>query len=335
MKLPLGERMVGDGEPCFIVAEIGENHIGDVGMACALVEQAGRAGADAVKFQTVTAGELHSPSSPGYKRRSRAELPLADYPKVMDAAKANDVIFFATPFDEPSADFLDDLGVPFFKIGSGELTHHALLRHVAKKGKPMVISTGMGEQEWIHNAVRVVKDAGNDQIIIAHCVSVYPAPAHLANVRAVPSLRESLGVLTGFSDHTMSNWVPTAAVALGACYLEKHFSLSRALPEGDNDMSSEPDEFQAMVEGIREVEASLGTGQRSLLPEEKDLEKIARRSVYARRSIEIGETIEQSMLAVRRPLSEIPADQIDRVVGAKAKANIAPDEPVRWADLAE
>jgi sialic acid synthase SpsE len=126
-----------------------------------------------------------------------------------------------------------------------------------------------------------------------------------------------------------------AAVALGGCYVEKHFSLSRALPEGDNDISNEPGEFKAMVEGIREVEASLGTGMRSVLPEEADLVKLARRGVYARYAIQSGQRIEQSMLAVRRPLSDIPADQIDRVVGRTATADIAPEEPVRWADIAE
>jgi N-acetylneuraminate synthase/N,N'-diacetyllegionaminate synthase len=335
MDISVGTRIVGDGQPCLIVAEAGENHVNNVDIACALIEQAALAGADAIKFQTHVAEELYNPSTPNYARRVEHELPFHHYSTMLDVARANDIILFSTPFDEPSADFLDELGVDLFKIGSGELTHFAMLRHIAKLGKPMVISTGMGEQQWIENAVRVVKDAGNDQIVIAHCVSVYPAPVHLSNVRAVPALRDNLGVLTGLSDHTMSSSAAMAAVALGACYIEKHFALSRALPEGDNDMSNEPGEFKAMVEGIREVEASLGTGERSLLPEEADLVKIARRGVYARFGIQSGQRIEGSMLAVRRPLSEIAADQIDRVVGATAKTDIAPEQPVRWADIAE
>ncbi len=330
MNISVGGRVVGDREPCFIVAEAGENHINNADIACALIEQAALAGADAIKFQTHTAGELYNPSTPNYARRVEHELPWRHYTRMLDVARANNILMFSTPFDEPSADFLDDLGVDLFKIGSGELTHLSMLRHIAKLGKPMVISTGMGDQEWIENALRAVKDAGNDQIIITQCTSVYPSPVHLANVRVVPALRESLGVLAGFSDHTMSGSAAMAAVALGACYIEKHFGFSRALPEGDNDMSNEPGEFKAMVEGIREVEASLGTAERSVLPEEADMVNIARRGVYARVSIGSGQRIAQSMLAVRRPLSEIPADQIDRVVGATAKADIEPEEPVRW-----
>ena len=335
MNVSIGGRIVGDGEPCLIVAEAGENHVKNVDVACALIEQAALAGADAIKFQTHTAEELYNPSTPRYAHRVEEELPFHHYSRMKEVADASGIIMFSTPFDEPSADFLHQLGAPLFKIGSGELTHHAMLRHVAKLGKPLVVSTGMGELEWIDNALRVVKEAGNEQIIIAHCVSVYPAPVDLANVRAVPALRERLGVLTGFSDHTMSGSAAMAAVALGACYVEKHFSLSRWLPEGDNDMSNEPGEFKAMVEGIREVEASLGTGERSVLPEERDLVKIARRGIYARAPIRSGQRIEQPMLAVRRPLSEIPADEIDRVVGRTAAADIAEEEPVRWTDLAD
>jgi len=335
MKISLGGRLVGDGEPCLIVAEIGENYNGDADIACAMIQQASLAGADAVKFQTITAEELFNPSSPRYARRKRVELDLLHYPRLLETARTNKVIFFSTPFDEPSADFLDGLGVPFFKIGSGELTHHALLRHVARKGKPMVVSTGMSQQEQIDAAVRVVKDAGNDQIIIAHCISVYPAAPGMANVRAVPALRERLGVLTGFSDHTISSSAAMAAVALGACYVEKHFTISRALPEGDNDMSVEPQEFKALAQGIREVESALGTGHRLLLPEERALVQAARRAIYARVAIPSGQMIKPDMLAVRRPYSEIPADQIDLVVGRTARVDIAAEEALRWDQIAK
>jgi N-acetylneuraminate synthase/N,N'-diacetyllegionaminate synthase len=235
--------------------------------------------------------------------------------------------------DEISADFLDELGIPFFKIGSGDLTHRALLRHIARKGKPMIISTGAAEQQWIEDAIKVVKDTGNDQIIITHCTSVYPAPVSLANVRAVPKLREQFDLLIGFSDHTMSAAAPMAAVALGACLVEKHFTLSRALPEGDNDMSLEPTEFKAMVEGIREVEGALGSDQISVLPEEEFVVPLMRRGVYARSDIKRGQKIEPGVLAVRRPLSEIPADQIDKVIGQTAKVDIPAEAGLRATGL--
>lgn len=334
MKVSVGGRLVGDGEPCFIVAEAGENHVSNVEIAVALIRQAAQAGADAIKFQTHVAEELYNPSSPKYAHRVEVELPFSHYKRLMEEAKAQNIVMFSTPFDEPSTDFLDGLGVPLFKAGSGELTHHSFLRHMARKGKPLAISTGMATQEEIDAAVRVVKETGNDQIIIAHCVSVYPSPVKLSNVRAVPALRKRLGVLTGFSDHTMSSSAAMAAVALGSCYIEKHFGLSRALPEGDNDISLEPDEFKAMVQGIREVEAALGTGKRSLLSEEKDLVKIAHRSVYARKPIRKGAVIKVNMIAVRRPLSEIPADRIDDVLGKKAKADIEAEQPLSWEMLA-
>ena len=334
MKISMAGRLVGDGEPCLIVAEACENSNGNVDIACAQIQQAALAGADAVKLQTMRREEIYNPSHPRYAQRPLVEMPLADYPRLMETAKANNLIFFSTPMDEISADFLDDLGVPFFKIGSGDLTHHRLLRHIARKGKPIIISTGAAEQDWIEAAVRVVKDAGNDQIIVTHCTSVYPAPVGLANVRAVPKLREQLNLLVGFSDHTMSTAAPMAAVALGACLVEKHFTLSRALPEGDNDMSFEPHAFKALVGGTRGVEAALGTGPRSVLPEEEPVLAVMRRGLYARSAIQKGQKIESGMLAVRRPLSDIPADQIDRVVGQSAKVDIPAEAGLRWEQLA-
>ncbi len=335
MRISLGGRMVGDGEPCLIVAEIGENPLGNVDLACSHIEQAALAGADAVKFQTSRPDELFNPSGDDYAENARVEMTLSDYPRLVETARANDVIFFSTPFDEPSADFLDELGVPFFKIGSGELTHHSFLRHVASKGKPMIVSTGVANQELIDAAVRAIRDTGNDQVVVAHCVSVYPAPVQIANVRAVPALREHLGLLVGYSDHTLPSATALAAVALGACYVEKHFTLSRALPEGDNFMSAEPQEFKAMVHGIREVEAALGTSSRSILPEEEQIFPLMRRGIYARTAIPRGQSIERGMLAVRRPLSEIPAHQLDKIVGMAATADIAPEEALRWDQLSE
>ena len=315
------------------MAEIGENPLGDPEMATAFIRAAAEAGADAVKFQTTTMDELYNPSDPDYQASEQVELPRDAYGQLVEVAEECGVAIFSTPFDEPSADFLDEVGMPWFKVGSGELTHHALLRHVARKGKPMVLSTGMAERPWIEAAVRVIREAGNDQLIVAHCVSMYPAPLEAANVRAIPALRESLGVLVGFSDHIMAPHASIAAVALGACYVEKHFTLSRTLPEGDNGMSIEPSELRELVEGIRAVEAALGVEARSVAKGEASMIGVARRSVYARRSIRRGESIDAAMLAVRRPLSAIPADQLDLVVGRTAKVEIAAEQPLQWEHL--
>lgn len=335
MNINLGGRQVGDGQPCLVVAEIGENHMVNIEVACSLIKQAAIAGADAVKFQTASPEELYNPSDPDIKECASAELARVHYPRAIECARENNLIFFSTPFDEPSVDFLDGLDVPFFKIGSGELTHHGLLRYVAKKGKPVVLSTGMADLDSIIAAVNVVKDVGNDQIIATHCVSIYPAPVELANVSAIPSLREHLDTLIGWSDHTMTSSASLAAVALGACYVEKHITLSRALPEGDNAMSYEPGEFKSMVRLIREVEASLGTSTRQVLKQEEDLLDVARRGVYARITIPAGQKIQPSMLAVRRPLGPIPADQFDRVINMRSKVNINAEQPIQWEHLSD
>jgi N,N'-diacetyllegionaminate synthase len=333
MNLTIGNRLVGDGEPCFIVAEIGENYVGNPDVACALIKAAAESGADGVKIQTITAEELYNPSSPGYARRKQNEMDLAHFPQLVEAAQEHNIILFSTPFDELSADFLDGMSMPVFKIGSGELTHHSFLRHVAQKGKPIVVSTGMAEQSWIDTAIEVVTETGNNQVIVTHCVSSYPAGVELANVNAIPALRERLGILTGYSDHTMTSAAAFASVALGSCYLEKHFTLSRTYPGADNSMSAEPGEFQAMVAGIREVEAALGKKERTVLPAEEFLIPLARRGIYARRDINSGERLEASMLAVRRPLSAIPANDMDAVIGKVAAQNIPAEEGLTWEQI--
>jgi len=334
MNISVRGRSIGDSQPCFIVAEACENSNGDVDIACAQIEQAALAGADAVKFQTIDKDELFNPSDPRHARRLNVEMSLSDYPRLVETAETNNIVLFSTPFDEVSADFLDEIGAPCFKIGSGELTHHSFLRHVALKGKPVIISTGASEQAWIKDAITVLKDTGNDQIIITHCTSIYPAPVDLANIRAIPTLREQFDVLVGFSDHTMSTAAPMAAVALGACLVEKHFTLSRALPEGDNEMSFEPKEFKTLVKSIREVETSLGTGDLTVLPQEEQILSVMRRGVYARSNINRGQKIEAEVLAVRRPLSEISADQIGLVIGQTAIVDIPAEAGLSWEYLA-
>lgn len=333
MNFVIKDRLIGDGAPCCIVAEIGLNHNGDSGLARTILEQAALAGADAVKLQTINAEELYGPSHPRFDICRRLQLTENDYKSLARRAEELKVIFFSTPFDERSADFLDDLGVPLFKIGSGDLTHHALLRHVARKGKPIVVSTGMASMDQIDRARQVILDAGNEQVILLHCVSIYPAPVEKANVRAVQTLRRTFNTLVGLSDHTLSAAPAVAAVALGACMIEKHFTVSRALPEGDNDISLEPAELKRLVQDIRDVEASLGTGCRTVLPEEEPLIPKVRRGIYARVAIRRGERISGANIAVRRPVDEIPAEQIDHLLGRRATVEIPAGAAIRWEQI--
>lgn len=333
MRLSIGSRPVGDGAPCFIVAEAGQCHLGSAEMATLLVEQAAAAGADAIKFQTIKTEELYDRSAKRFEICKRQELSRATYEALMSKAQERGILLFSTPFDEWSADLLEEVGVPAFKIGSGELTHHAFLWHVARKGKPVILSTGMADFGAIGSALQVVRGTGNTQVILLHCVSLYPTPPEKANVRVIPNLRRTFDVLVGFSDHTTSASASLAAVALGACVIEKHFTLSRLLPGADHAISMEPGQLRSLVESIREVEAALGTGEKVVLPEERNLIALARRGVYARRAIARGEKIEEAMIVVRRPLSEIAASEKAKVIGCIAGTDIAEGEPLTWIKL--
>lgn len=330
-----GPRVVGEGAPCLIVAEAGQNYNADPEIALALVREAARAGADAVKFQTIQAEELYGPGHPRFAICRGNQLSREVYGRMFRVAREAGIVCFSTPFDERSADLLEELGAPGFKVGSGELTHVALLRHLAGKGKPLFVSTGMADLTQIDTAVKTIREAGNEEIVLMHCVSMYPTPPAKANVRAIQVLKQRFRTLVGFSDHTLSHSAALAAVALGACVVEKHFTLSRALPGADHAMSIEPRELKALVQGIREVEAAMGTGERSVLPEEQELVAVARRGIYARVPIAKGKSISRETLVVRRPHSEITADQIDRVIGCTAKVNISAGEPLRWDQLSE
>lgn len=333
--LSVGDRRIGPGHPCFIVAEIGMNHVGDPDVARAFIDEAGGCGVDAVKFQTIDPGEMYPPDHPRFKVMQRRAWRPEVYADLMEHARKKGMVFFSTPFDGPSADLLEGVGVPLFKVGSGELTHLAFLRHLARKGRPIVLSTGVAGLPEIEYAVRTILETGNGQLALLHCVSMYPTPVEKANVRALLTLRERFHLPVGVSDHTLSAPAALAAVALGACIVEKHFSLSRTLPDGDNDISFVPSEMTALVQAVREVEAALGTGEKAVLPEEEGLRPKIRRGLYARRDIAQGEILQPDMVLARRPGAEIPAEAFDRVVGRTAEKDIDAQAPLRWADLSE
>ena len=340
-------REICDENPPYIIAEVSANHNGSIQRAIDTIKAAKESGVDAVKIQTYTPDTMtlkcNKPDfyiSKGlwsgkqlYDLYEEAYTPYEWHIELFQHAKEVGITIFSTPFDEVSADFLENLGVAFFKIGSGELTHYNLLRHVAKKGKPIIISTGMADLNTIKYAIEVVREAGNDQIIVTHCVSVYPAPPELANIRAIPRLKEELDTLVGWSDHTMTDSAAAAAVALGACYVERHITLSRAIPEGDNAMSTEPGEFTQLVHVIRETEKVLGTDNRTILAEESIGVESFRRGLYVRSNIIKGQCIDASMIAVRRPNVGIGADSVDSVINRHVNVDLVPEQPIQWEHL--
>jgi N,N'-diacetyllegionaminate synthase len=325
----IGTRDVGPGRPCFIIAEAGVNHDGDVARAHQLVDLAADAGADAVKFQTFEPDKLaaadaamaaYQVANTG-KRESQADmlrrlvLPHEAHRALQRHAEDRGLVFLSTPFDEASADFLEELGVPAFKIGSGELTNHRLLAHVAKKGRPMLISTGMADLAEVLDAVGVVQRAGCSEAAVFHCVTSYPALPSDANLRAMDTLRSALGVPVGWSDHTPGVTISVAAVARGAALIEKHFTTDRSLPGPDHKASLSPEEIVAMVRAIREVEQSLGDGRKVPRPVELPIRPDSRRSVHAARDLPVGKVLTDEDLVALRPGTGMSAARLPALVG--------------------
>ena len=284
-------RAIGAGHQCFVIAEAGVNHNGDVKLARALVDAAIAAGADAVKFQTFRAEQLVTADAPkaDYQQHTtgsdesqlamlkRLELDEHSHRELLAYCGAKRILFLSTPFDETSADFLESLDVAAFKLPSGEVTNLPFLRHVARKHKPIILSTGMATLSEVSHAVDAIWQEGNRSLVLLHCVSNYPADPADSNLRAMATLGDAFGVPAGFSDHTMGDAMALAAVALGARVIEKHLTLDRALPGPDHQASMEPDAFRQMVERIHDVESGLGTGRKQPVAREAAVARVARK----------------------------------------------------------
>lgn len=328
-RIEIAGRHVGAGHSCFIMAEAGVNHNGSLRMARGLVDAAVEAGADAVKFQTFNAERLVSPMAPKaeYQLQTtdgaesqldmlrRLELSPDAHRELQGYCKDRGILFMSTPFDEESADFLDDLGVAVFKIPSGEVTNLPFLSHVARKGKPLIVSTGMSYLDEVEQAVRAIEAAGNHSFVLLHCVSSYPTDPADVNLRAMHTLSTAFGMPVGYSDHTKGIEVALAAVALGACVIEKHFTLDRSLPGPDHRASVEPDELAAMVQGIRAVEAALGHGRKEPAPCEAKTAAVARKSLVAARDIPAGTTLTEELISIKRPGTGLPPAMRSHLVG--------------------
>ena len=342
-KVKIGGRWVGGDEPCFVIAEAGANHNRDLVMAKELIAVAAAAKADAVKFQTYSAETLYSKKTPRFSYLEaltdkstwdlikEIELPREWQAELADEARRRGLFFLSTPFDHQAVDELAALGVPAFKIASFEIVDLPLIRHAAATGKPMILSTGLADYEDIQDALRVCRDAGNDQAVLLQCASLYPAPPARMNLRAMETMRRAFGVPVGLSDHSLGIHVATAARALGACVVEKHYTLSRSLKGPDHPFAVEPGELAEMVRCIREVEAALGDGRKlGPAPEETEMHQKARRSLVAACAIPRGTRIEPKMVTVKRPGFGIKPKYLDLVVGRVAKTDIEEDTVLTW-----
>jgi N,N'-diacetyllegionaminate synthase len=333
--ITLGTRRIGRGSPCFILAEAGVNHNGQIDLAHALIEAVAKAGADAIKFQTFKAESLATASAPkaNYQQgRTPAnqsqvemlkslELPNEVYPELKQHAEEVGLIFLSTPFDEASADFLEQLGVPGFKIPSGELTNLPFIAHLSRKGKPLIISTGMSTLAEVEAAVNTVERFAAP-LCLLHCVSCYPAAPEDTNLLAMATLSQAFQLPVGYSDHTLGNAVPLASVALGAVLLEKHVTLDRKMDGPDHAASSEPEEFATLVRDIRIIESAMGNGRKRPMPNELNTAQVARRSIVAARDIPKGSIVCESDLMFRRPGTGLPPNLHGLLLGRIAKIDI-------------
>jgi len=343
LRCRIGDRWIGDGEPCFVIAEAGANHNRDLSMAKELIAVAAEAQADAVKFQTYSAETLYSRHTPRFtylesvtdkstwELIKEIELPREWHAELAAEAGKRGLLFMSTPFDHRAVDELDAVGVPAFKIASYEIVDLPLIGHAATKGKPMILSTGLASYEDIDDAIAACHAAGNEEIVLLQCASLYPAPPEVMNLRAIETLRRAFGTLVGLSDHSLGIHMASAARALGASVIEKHYTLSRTLRGPDHPFAVEPGELREMVRHVREVEVALGDGRkRGPHVKEREMYEKARRSVVALRPIPVGQRIERDMLTIKRPGFGIRPKHIDLVVGRVAKVDIDEDAVITW-----
>lgn len=347
MEFSVHDRKIGKDHPCFIIAEAGSNHDRDLGQAKQLIDVAVEAGADAVKFQTFTADKIAANTSHPimqlgaeyegvatlYELYKGLELPREWQFELAEYSKERGILFLSTPFDKEAVDQLDELGIGAYKIASYEAVDIPLLRYVAHKQKPVLISTGMASLGEIEEAMTAIRDQGNEQIGLFHCGISYPMSFDEVNLAAMDTLAQAFQVPVGYSDHTLGITVPIAAVARGAKLIEKHFTLDRNLKGPDHKFAIEPDELKAMVKGIREVESAIGSPIKKRTPSEEIHYNRGRRSLFALVDIQEGTVITEEMIGALRPGIGIKPNFYDVIIGRTAKQNIKKNEPITWGNV--
>ena len=343
--IKIENRHIGENYPTFIIAEAGVNHNGSLELAKKLVDVAKEAGVDAVKFQTFKTEKIVSKFAPKaeyqikntgnnesqYEMIKKLELTEEEFIELYKYTKEKGLIFLSTPFDFESADFLEDL-VPVYKISSTDLTNLPFLEYIAKKGKPIILSTGMATLGEIEEAVNTIKKY-NEDIILLHCITNYPADFEELNLRAIKTLEEAFKLPVGYSDHSLGIYAPIAAVTLGAVVIEKHFTIDKNLPGPDHKASLNPEELKEMVKAIRLTEKALGDGIKRPTFSEEKIKKVVRNILVANVDIPKGSIIKREMVTIKRPGIGIEPKYLDIVVGKMAKRDIKKDEVLKWGDL--
>lgn len=324
LTMPFGKVCIGDGKPALVIAEIGINHEGSLETCTLMVEAAVRAGADAVKLQTSDPDEHYLPGTPSYELYDKARLLPEETAAIFAQAKKLGVEIFTTCGDIPTLELIESLDPAGHKISSGMLVNLPMIRRFAKTGRSLIFSSGMSELNGIDAAIEAARGAGADKIAVLQCTSLYPAPPETLNLRAIRTLRERYGVLTGLSDHSTGTKAAELAVAAGACIIEKHFTFDRGRDSFDHKVSLEPGEFAAMVKAIRRAETMLGTGVKAPVEVERERARMWTRQLVARRDIKARQRITEDDLAIKRTAAEarLPELTFDDAIGLIAKRDL-------------
>jgi len=337
--IKIGKKTIGRKYPCFIIAEAGVNHNGYLNLAKKLVDAAVSAKADAVKFQTFTASEVVTKNAgiATYAKKNigrnlkqvdmlkQFELPFDDFKKIKKYCDNKGIIFLSSPHSFDAIDIVNEI-VPAFKFGSGDITNLPALQYAAKKGKPMILGTGMSTIKEIKQAISTIRAENNNQIIALHCTTNYPCPKDEVNLRAMITMQEELDCLVGYSDHTLGLTTSLLSRALGAVVIEKHFTIDKKLPGPDHPASLDTEELKQLVENIRCVETILGNTVKKPTPSEKKIMKLVRKSLVANKDIKKEVTITREMVSIKRPGTGLPPAYLDKLVGKKTVKNIEKDE---------
>lgn len=340
--IKIGDKFIGKGNPVYIVAEIGVNHNGDMKILKRLIDSASECGVDAIKFQKFKTEALVTKNAPKaeyqkittdekesqFEMLKRLELTESNLKELYEYAKSKDIEAFATPFDDESVDFLYDLGIKAYKVGSGDITNIPMLKKIARKKLPIILSTGMSTLGEIEEAISSIVEEGNDEIILMHCTSNYPTNENDVNLKAMNTMMTAFRIPTGYSDHTMGIAVSLAAVARGAVIIEKHFTLDRELPGPDHSSSLEPKELKELVNSVRVIERALGSSIKKPNKSEIEVKNVAQKSIVARTKIKKGEIIQEDMVTIKRPGGGIKPKYINLVIGREAKVDIKADTSI-------
>jgi N-acetylneuraminate synthase/N,N'-diacetyllegionaminate synthase len=335
---------IGKEYPCFIIAEAGVNHNGSLEMALELVRKAKETGVDCVKFQTFKAERVVTPDAPKanyqlevtdksesqFDMLKKLELTKEDYQQIIKLCQELDIVFLSTPYSEEDTDFLEELGVPAYKIASGQLTEPSFLAHVASKNKPLIVSTGMANLAEVYEGVKAIQAMNNEQLVVLQCTTNYPSSLEDANINAMNAMQEALQVIIGYSDHVPNNYACFAAVAKGAKVIEKHFTLDKNLPGPDHSSSLNPEEMAELVTGIRSIEKSLGSKIKQPTKAELKNKTGMRRSIVINSFLPKGAIVTKEVVSFKRPATGIAPKMLAEVIGKKVVKDIAADTILKW-----